>query len=356
MEDRVYRAQVDDTRAKALLAEGRTAEAESLIRSAVQTLERGGEQSLLAEALTTHGIVLARMGNYRVARLTLQRAVEVGQNVGDLEAAGLAALTVLEELGDHLPAQDLSATYDRAADLLTRSGNQEHKDWLLVASRRVLFLIGENPTPPTWKGFNFYDAVTRYEARIIERALREAGGVVSRAAELLGLSRQGLDSMIKGRGRHTALAELRAPVEHHASSLMFRGDDERPETCPVVVLHVEDNALVADAVNMVLHDEGWSVETCADGATALARLASGERFDALIVANRIPGANGIELIQQTRTLAHRRRTPIIMLSGDEVEQAARRAGANEFLRKPGDVAKLVETVARLLARRKGREN
>jgi CheY-like chemotaxis protein len=334
MEDRVHMGRVDDTRAKALLAEGRINEAEKLARSAVQTLERGGEQSLLAEALTTHGVVLARMGNYRVARLTLQRAVEVGQNVGDLEAAGLAALTVLEELGDHLPAQDR----------------------LLVASRRVLFLIGLLPTPPTWKGFNLYDAVNRYEAHIIERALREAGGVVSRAAELLGLSRQGLDSMLKGRGRHTALADLRAPAEHHASSLMFRGDDERPETRPVVVLHVEDNALVADAVNMVLQAEGWSVETCAEGTAALARLASGERFDALIVANRIPGANGIELIQQTRTLAHRRRTPIIMLSGDEVEQAARRAGANEFLRKPGDVAKLVETVARLLARRKGRED
>ncbi|HEX7313086.1 MAG TPA: helix-turn-helix domain-containing protein [Pyrinomonadaceae bacterium] len=77
----------------------------------------------------------------------------------------------------------------------------------------MLFLIGQLPTPPTWKGFNFYDVVLRYEARIIERALREAGGIVSRAAELLGLSRQSLDSMLKGRGRHTALAQLRAPTE-----------------------------------------------------------------------------------------------------------------------------------------------
>ena len=162
--------------------------------------------------------------------------------------------------------------------------------------------------------------------------------------------------MLKGRGRHAALAGLRAPVEHHARSLMFRGDDDRPETRPVVVLHVEDNAVVAEAVNMVLRAEGWSVETCTDGAAALEKLESGERFDVLIFANRIPGLNGIELIRQTRTLAHRRRTPIIMLSGDDVEPAARRAGANEFLRKPGDVVKLVETVARLLARRKEQED
>jgi two-component system chemotaxis response regulator CheY len=355
MKDHVHTAQVDDTRARVLLAEGRTNEAERLVRSAVQTLERGGEQSLLAEALTTHGIVLARMGNHRIARLTLQRAVEVGQNVGDLEAAGLAALVIIEELSDKLPAQDLTATYDRAADLLSRSGNQEHKDRLLAASRRVLFLMGLLPTPPTWKGFNFYDAVVRYEARIIERALREAGGIVSRAAELLGLSRQSLDSMLKGRGRHTALAQMRTPPERQPRSLMFRGDEDCPETRTVCVLYVEDDPHVSEPVNMVLHDEGWSVETCADGAAALAKLEGGERFDVLIFDNNLPDTNGLELIKHTRTLAHRQLTPIIMLSGDEVEMEARRAGANKFLRKPGDVPLIAETVARLLARKKGRE-
>jgi CheY-like chemotaxis protein/tetratricopeptide (TPR) repeat protein len=356
MKDDVHTAQVDDTRAKVLLAEGRTTEAERLVRLAVQTLERGGQQSLLAEALTTHGIILARMGNHRVARLTLQRAVEVAQNGGDLEAAGLAALTILEELGDQMPAHDLSATYDRAAELLSRSGNQEHKDRLLEASRRVLFLIGQLPTPPTWRGFNFYDAVLRYEARIIERALREAGGIISRAAELLGVERRSLDSMLKGKGRHTALADLRAPVELHRRSLMFRGDEDCPETRSVCVLHVEDDRTVAEGVSLTLSDEGWSVETCATGAAALKKLESGERYDVLIFDNKLPDTTGIELIRRTRALAHRQQTPIIMLSGSEVEMEARRAGANKFLRKPGDVGSIPETVARLLARKKVRES
>jgi len=355
MKDDVHTAQVDDTRAKVLLAEGRTAEAEKLVRSAIQVLERGGQQSLLAEALTTHGIVLTRAGNHRVALLTLQRAVEVAQNAGDLETAGLAALTILEELGEHLPAQDLSATYDRAADLLSRSGNHEYKDRLVAAARREMFLIGSLPTPPTWKGFNFYDAILRYEARIIERALREAGGIVARAAELLGIGRRSLDSMLRGRGRHKALAHLRVPVEHHPQSLMFRGDDECPETRAVCVLHVEDDRLVSEPVNMLLQDEGWSVETCATGAAALVKLESGERFDVLIFDYNLPDTNGIELIKHTRALAHRQRTPIIMLSGDEVEAKAKRAGANVFLRKPADVPLLAETVARLLARKRVRE-
>jgi len=44
-----------------------------------------------------------------------------------------------------------------------------------------------------------------------------------------------------------------------------------------------------------------------------------------------------------------------MLSGTDVDMQARRAGANAFLRKPGDMSVIAETVARLLARRKGRE-
>lgn len=220
----------------------------------------------------------------------------------------------------------------------------------------MLFLIGHLPAPPTWEGFNLYKTVLRYEARIIERALKETRGVVSRAAKLLGLRRQRLDAMLKGRGRHTALAHLRTPVEHRARSLMFRSDEDCPETRAVVVLHVEDRPEVAEPVRIKLEDEGWSVDTCTDGASALEKLESGERFDVLIFDFKLPDTTGIELIKQTRRLAHRQQTPIIMLSGDEVEPEAKRAGASYFLRKPGDLDLIPETVARLLAQRKGRES
>ena len=117
------------------------------------------------------------------------------------------------------------------------------------------------------------------------------------------------------------------------------------------VLHVEDDRLVADAVNISLHDEGWSVESCATGTAALEKLRSGGRFDVLIFNNNLPDTNGIELIRQTRALPHRQQTPIIMLSGENVELNTRRAGANRFLRKPEDVASIAEAVARLLARK-----
>jgi hypothetical protein len=117
----------------------------------------------------------------------------------------------------------LSATYDRAAELLSRSGNPEHKDRLLAVSRRVLFHVGSLPAPPTWKGFNLYKAVRRYEARIVERALKDAGGIVVRAAELLGIGRQSLNSMLKGKGRHAALARLSLECSQKSAGARYTG-------------------------------------------------------------------------------------------------------------------------------------
>jgi len=62
----------------------------------------------------------------------------------------------------------------------------------------------------------------------------------------------------------------------------------------------------------------------------------------------LPGLNGIELVEKARQMAHRSRTPIVMLSATPVEAAARNAGADVFLQKPRDVSSLVETINRLL--------
>lgn len=90
--------------------------------------------------------------------------------------------------------------------------------------------------------------------------------------------------------------------------------------------------------------------TCATGATALKRLGGGERLDVLIFGYKLPDTTGIEWTRQTRALAHRQRTPIIMLTDYDVEEDALRAGATTFMRRSGAPAEITETVARQLAR------
>ena len=157
--------------------------------------------------------------------------------------------------------------------------------------------------------------------------------------------------MLKGSGRHRVLAQMRAPVRHRKSSLMFRDEVDCPETRAVVVLYVEQQD-APDPARVKLEEEGWSVEMCSTGAKALERLSGGERFDVLVFGYKLLDITGIELIKQMRALAHRQRTPLIMLTDYDVEEDALRAGATMFLRKSGAAADITETVARLLARRR----
>ena len=131
-------AQVDETRARALLAQGRNAEAERVARLAVRTLEKGDERCVLAEALTTHGTALARLGHHEQARSTLQRAVEVADQAGSLDRAGQAALTMIEELEGHLTTTEMHSIYDRADDLLGSSTDRATLSRLRSCARQVV--------------------------------------------------------------------------------------------------------------------------------------------------------------------------------------------------------------------------
>jgi transcriptional regulator with GAF, ATPase, and Fis domain len=131
-------AQIDETRARALLAQGRNAEAERIARLAVRTLEKGDERFVLAEALSTHGTALARLGYYEQARSTVQRAVEVAEQAGSLDRAGQAALTMIEELGERLTLEEMQSIYNRADELLTHSTDRATLSRVRSCARQVV--------------------------------------------------------------------------------------------------------------------------------------------------------------------------------------------------------------------------
>ncbi|MCA1643485.1 MAG: response regulator [Acidobacteria bacterium] len=318
-------------------------------------MEKGGEQSLLAESLTTHGTALARLGRHKQAQATLWRAVEVAEGAGDPESAGQAALSLIEESGAHLPAGELTEVYERAAELLSRSQNVATLKRLSTCARRVLFLAHGSPAPIDWKGFSLKDAVRRYESHLIARALSDAGGVVSHAARLLGFKHHhSLSSLLQT--SHRELLGARAPVVPRKRSIIsFRAPGHTPPyrtpkaSRPITILHAEDNGFVADAVKDTLEAEGWRVEVCPEGNSAMNRLAGGVAYDLLLIDNELPGVSGMELVRYARNLPPYRGTPIIMLSASDCREEARRAGVDAFLLKPDDVSLITETISRLLA-------
>ncbi|HEX8174699.1 MAG TPA: helix-turn-helix domain-containing protein [Pyrinomonadaceae bacterium] len=165
-------AQVDETRARVFLSEGRNVEAERAARAAVSTLLRGGQQALVAEALITHGRALARLSYYSQAYSAFERAIKVAQAAGEKERAGDAALAIIEELGEHL-------TFDKAQ--------------------------------ATFSGYGLEEILRRYEKDVIKEALITAQGSVTQAARLLGVSHQRLIYIVEK--KHKDLRALRTPAK-----------------------------------------------------------------------------------------------------------------------------------------------
>jgi CheY-like chemotaxis protein/tetratricopeptide (TPR) repeat protein len=360
VKDRGSVAQVDETRAHVLLAQGRTKEAERAIRDAVRVLAKGGEQGLYAEALTTQGRVLARLGNFPESRNTLRKAANIAEAAGAVEDAGRAVLVLLEEHGERIGEREFLESYQRADKLLSSTQDGETMARLRMCASRIATARLTSLPPHRhrsvadfWAGFSLPEKVLAYEARYIRRALINAKGSITHAARLLGWGHHAtLQSMLDEGGRHHDLLHLRTPLEKRKKSLIVsrRSSRRRNKRRVIKILHVEDYKMVADAVRDTLEALGWKVETCASGAEATKILEGDEPFHVFIFDYDLPGRNGVELTRHARTLPHRRRTPIIMFTASDIEQDAWRAGASAVLRKPEDLGRLSETVTRLLSK------
>jgi tetratricopeptide (TPR) repeat protein len=150
LKNAVYSAIVDETRARVFIAQDRFEEAESAARSACQIFERAGELAQLSEALTTLGRAQARTGDRdqgseagrelreSSAQETLEEAARVAEQSGNVENAGLALLTMIEELHDRLSSSELRSCYQRADELLARSQHPETLARLRRAARRIV--------------------------------------------------------------------------------------------------------------------------------------------------------------------------------------------------------------------------
>jgi CheY-like chemotaxis protein/tetratricopeptide (TPR) repeat protein len=368
LKDAATAAQVDDTRARTLLAQGYAAEAERIARHAVRVLERGGQQALLAEGLTTQGVALARSGNHPRAKALLERAIEVAETIGDLEGSGRAKLSIIEELEEKIPAKELVSVYRSAIELLKNSQDPTTGKRLIACADKLLDTMGRledeglESQEHTWEGFSFKQHVRNGERAVIERALRDAGGSVTRAARLLGFKHhQSLVHLINS--RHKELLKTRSTVRKRRRHLFSPPKKTKKKvverspksaTSQISILHVEDNKVVARLIQDTLGVEGMHVDSCLSGTTALEILRSDAPYDLIIVDNDLPGLSGLELVLRVQTMTHRRNTPVIMLSGDDCEAEAWRAGVKAFLRKPEAVDQVSSTIKRLLEQRKER--
>ena len=135
----------------------------------------------------------------------------------DDEHPALALLKVIEEQGPtyRLPQSEVYELYQRADALLKESHDAEALARLRACARVVMRRLAGPEV--VREGFNMYEAVHDFEARLIEQALEEAGGSVTKAARLLGLTHQTLGTILNT--RHKSLAGKRTPVRRRLRSI-----------------------------------------------------------------------------------------------------------------------------------------
>jgi len=114
------------------------------------------------------------------------------------------------------------------------------------------------------------------------------------------------------------------------------------------VLYVENNVLLSQLVTDLLDLAGWHVWRAECGSAAQIFLRHEQRFALLLIDNELPDTPGLAVVAYARTLAHRRSLPIILFSIEDYEREAKEAGADEFLRKPHDLFRLMDIARRLI--------
>ena len=145
-----------------------------------------------------------------------------------------------------------------------------------------------------------------------------------------------------GRGTTIRMWFPAAPRVERARALPAR-------PAPGRLLLVEDEPASRQALQMLLEDEGFTVEARSTGEEALAALLACDP-DALVVDYRLPGMDGVGLARAARE--QRSTLPVVIMSGFDRTStqlaAFLRSPRTEHVSKPIDVHVLVDTLYRLV--------
>jgi len=123
------------------------------------------------------------------------------------------------------------------------------------------------------------------------------------------------------------------------------------------LLLVEDDPMIGESLREALRRQGFAADWVRDGQAADAVLASGERFDAVLLDLGLPKRSGVEVLRSLR--ARGDATPVIVLTARDAltdKVAGLDAGADDYLVKPFSLEELAARMRALLRRDIARED
>jgi CheY-like chemotaxis protein len=119
-----------------------------------------------------------------------------------------------------------------------------------------------------------------------------------------------------------------------------------------VVLYIDDNEDNIRLVERVIKRlPGIELRTAATARDGIKAAADGRQPDLILLDNRLPDADGHEVLLELTARPATAAIPVVMLSGDadpEVIKNLRAAGAVDYLVKPFDIHQLISVIRRYL--------
>ena len=109
-----------------------------------------------------------------------------------------------------------------------------------------------------------------------------------------------------------------------------------PRRPPIVVVAIDDDALLLKTVSKTLTSAGMICHTATSGSAGL-QLIRGQVPNLVLLDIGLPGENGFTVCRQIRASWSREEMPVVMVTGQEdlaSIEAAYQAGANDYLTKP----------------------
>jgi len=111
------------------------------------------------------------------------------------------------------------------------------------------------------------------------------------------------------------------------------------------ILVIDDETMILDAIKIIFEDMGYSVQTTADPIQGT-DLAVSQDFDLILTDIRMPSRNGAEITEAV--LAKKPKARILVITAypnDPLAERAVKAGAVGLLRKPFEIAKILDFLA-----------
>src|SRR5260370_10609829 len=119
--------------------------------------------------------------------------MNVAETCGDLEGAGRARLSIIEELSGQTSAIEMASIHKSATDLLQRSQDPSAAKRLISSASIVIDSLlaaeAESAAPKAqgWEGFSLKRELRSFENTLIDRALGDARAAETKARRLLAL-------------------------------------------------------------------------------------------------------------------------------------------------------------------------